>query len=85
MAYNPPWVPVRAEAGFDIDGDNQRQHDKPEGLEHTVGRTNVDASLQFINDLRAATRNLTPIDRGLLDLVDGSAHRRAEGTSWREK
>lgn len=84
MAYNPPWVPVRAEAGFDIDGDNQRQHDKPEGLEHTVGRTNVDESLQFNNDLRA-TRNLAPIDRELLDLVQGSARRRAEGTSWREK
>ena len=59
--------PVRAEAGFDIDGDNQRQHDKPPGLAHTVGRTDVDQALGIINDLRASIGR-DPIDRSLLDL-----------------
>lgn len=59
--------PVRAQAGFDIDGDNQSQHDKPAGLEHTVGRSNVNEALGIINDLRA-TRDLDPIDGSLLDL-----------------
>ncbi|MCY3744880.1 MAG: hypothetical protein OXH05_01510 [Acidobacteria bacterium] len=59
--------PVRAEAGFDIDGDNQRQHDKPPGLAHTVGRTDVDESLRIINELRTSLGR-DPIDRSLLDL-----------------
>ena len=59
--------PVRAEAGFDIDGDNQRQHDKPPGLAHTVGRTDVDESLRIINELRTSLGR-DPIDRALLDL-----------------
>lgn len=59
--------PVRAEAGFDIDGDNQRQHDKPPGLAHTVGRSDVDEALGIINNLRTSLGR-DPIDRSLLEL-----------------
>jgi hypothetical protein len=59
--------PMYAQAGFDIDGDGSIANDRPAGLPPTVGRDQVDESLQIINTLRAA-RGLPAIDRSLLNL-----------------
>ena len=59
--------PYNASGGFDIDGDGQAQNDRPEGLPATVGREDVDESLQIINELRAS-RNLAPVTEDHLKL-----------------
>ena len=59
--------PMYAQAGFDMDGDGSITNDRPAGLRPTVGRTQVDESLQIINALRTS-RGLPSIDRSLLNL-----------------
>lgn len=60
-------TPFPVAAGFDIDGDGQIQGDRPAGLSITVGRDEVEESIQIINALRA-TRNLAPISAEALKL-----------------
>ena len=59
--------PYNASAGFDIDGDGQTQNDRPLGLPATVGREEVEESLQIINELRAS-RNLALVTEDHLQL-----------------
>ena len=59
--------PMHVQAGVDLDGDGTVTNDRPAGLDSSVGRRNVDESLQIINTFRAA-HGLAPIDRSLLNL-----------------
>jgi hypothetical protein len=63
ISGSPFWV----QAGYDLDGDGSIQYDKPKGLEHTVGRGDVDAEVQLINAFRAQL-GLAPISASLLKL-----------------
>jgi hypothetical protein len=59
--------PMRVQAGYDIDGDLSTTGDRPVGLPTTVGREDVDQSLDLINEIRAG-RGLPLVDVGLLNL-----------------
>lgn len=59
--------PYHAQAGVDLDGDGTITNDRPVGLDSSVGRRNMDESLQIVNAFRVA-RGLIPIDAGLLKL-----------------
>src|SRR5262245_2457192 len=59
--------PFHDQAGVDLDGDGTVTNDRPSGLDSSVGRRNVDQSLQIINAYRAS-RNLAPISASLLNL-----------------
>jgi hypothetical protein len=59
--------PFHDQAGIDLDGDGTITNDRPAGLDSSVGRRNVDQSLQIINAFRTP-RGLAPIDAGLLKL-----------------
>jgi len=63
ISGTPFWV----QAGFDIDGDNSIQYDKPPGLPHTVGRGDVKSQLTIINNFRDSL-GLLPIPASLLKL-----------------
>jgi hypothetical protein len=60
-------TPFAVSAGTDLDGDGQTQNDRPAGLPITVGRQDVDESLDIINAFRAS-RNLAPISADLVEL-----------------
>ena len=59
--------PFHDQAGVDLDGDGTVTNDRPAGLDSSVGRRNVDESLQIINSYRAS-RGLPPIPASLLRL-----------------
>jgi Carboxypeptidase regulatory-like domain len=59
--------PFHDQAGVDLDGDGTITNDRPAGLESSVGRRDVDQSLQIINSFRAS-RGLAPIPASLLKL-----------------
>jgi hypothetical protein len=59
--------PMRVQAGYDIDGDLSTTGDRPVGLPTTVGREDVDQSLDLINEIRAG-RGLPLVDVALLNL-----------------
>jgi len=74
--------PRSVNAGFDLDGDQNIQNDRPRGLPVTVGHGDVAAQLALINDLRAnpcafvyfqgvpcTTRSQPAIPADRLDLV----------------
>ncbi len=52
---------------MDLDGDGTITNDRPAGLDTSVGRRDVDQSLQIINSFRAS-RGLAPIPASLLKL-----------------
>ena len=59
--------PFHDQAGVDLDGDGTITNDRPAGLDTSVGRRDVDQSLQIINSFRAS-RGLAPIPASLLKL-----------------
>ena len=59
--------PFHAQAGVDLDGDGTVTNDRPLGLDSSVGRRDVEASLQLINAFRAS-HGLAPIPASLLRL-----------------
>jgi hypothetical protein len=59
--------PFHDQAGVDLDGDGTVTNDRPAGLDSSVGRRDVEQSLQIINAFRAS-RGLAPIPASLLNL-----------------
>ena len=59
--------PIKVQAGIDLDGDTVVVNDRPVGLPISVGRSNVEESLQVINSFRTS-RGLGAIDATLLRL-----------------
>ena len=59
--------PFHDQAGVDLDGDGTITNDRPAGLDTSVGRRDVDQSLQIVNGFRAS-RGLAPIPASLLKL-----------------
>ena len=59
--------PFTVQAGVDLDGDGQKQSDRPANLPITVGMGDVNAQLAVINAFRAS-RNLPAVNGALLDL-----------------
>jgi hypothetical protein len=59
--------PFHDQAGVDLDGDGTITNDRPAGLDTSVGRRDVDQSLQIINSFRAS-RGLAPIPASQLKL-----------------
>ena len=59
--------PFHDQAGVDLDGDGTITNDRPAGLDTSVGRRDVDQSLEIINSFRAS-RGLAPIPASLLKL-----------------
>ena len=59
--------PLKVQAGVDLDNDTVIANDRPPGVPITVGRTNVQESLDAIDQFRAS-RGLAPIDAALLRL-----------------
>ena len=59
--------PFHDQAGVDLDGDGTVTNDRPMGLESSVGRRDVEESLQIINSFRAS-RGLAPIPASLFKL-----------------
>jgi hypothetical protein len=58
--------PLGVTAGVDLDGDLNSQNDRPEGIEPTVGRGDIEEQLARINAFRA-TRNLPAVTGDLLE------------------
>jgi len=59
--------PFHDQAGVDLDGDGTITNDRPVGLESSVGRRDVEQSLEIINSFRAS-RGLAPVPASLLKL-----------------